>query len=160
MCWQFQYLKRATRMFTDMNFRYSILKMVQRHARVSKNSKAYLYRFNYRGVLSMTCRDLDNNQNVGVSEGDILIYLFPIPGEYFRQCGMIRSEEDLKYVDIAVDYFTSFVIDGYACMQLRKNVYMFCEYVNAMFSYIFAENPVIDMILLICGNHFRMNRLS
>lgn len=61
----------------------------------------------------MTSKDIDNNQNVGVNDGDSLIYLFPIPGEYFRQHGMSRSSADMKYVDIMVDFFTSFMIDGY-----------------------------------------------
>lgn len=86
--------------------------MIHKHVKNLK-SKAYLYRLNYRGVLSTTSKDIDNNQNIGVNDGDITIYLFPIPGECFRQNGMSRNGKDMKYVDIIVDYFTSFVIDGY-----------------------------------------------
>lgn len=144
----FQQLQLATKVYTDSLYNFEILRMVQHHLQTF-NSTVYVYQFNYRGVLSMTSKDIDNNQNVGVDDGDTLIYLFPIPGEYFRQNGMTRSSADMKYVDIMVDFFTSFMIEGYAISSFIFGIL----YANPkMILICLTENLLLVITLLTCGN--------
>lgn len=104
-----QLLKQATDMYTDAFYYWYQIRTIQRQA----SPTAYQYVLDYRGVLGTTSKDIDNNENLGACDMDILIYLFPIPPENFRLNGLQRSAADMKMVDIVVDYFSSFMTDGY-----------------------------------------------
>lgn len=108
----FQFLQATTRINNDCFYLYPISTTALSNANNFK-SNIYVYNLQYRGELSCTSMSVNNNENLGAADGDVLIYLFPIPSENFRENNIERSSNDMKIVDLMVDFYASFVIDGY-----------------------------------------------
>ena len=69
-------------------------------------SPVYLYLFGYRGKTSYLTLDYDIEDNIGVTHADDLLYLFSGVHSQFV------SETDKKVIDLMVDFWTSFAING------------------------------------------------
>lgn len=87
------------------------------------NSSSYFYSFEYRGTFSKTSVIMKNNINLGVTHADELIYLFPSDPTYFGYPELVMSDADQQMIDIMVDLWTSFAINGYVlnyCARMTK----------------------------------------
>lgn len=76
-----------------------------------KNS-AYLFNFGYRGTFSMTNVTTGSNENIGVCHTDEMNYLFPSYPEDFGLKSANYTKKDESIIDIMVDLWTSFAING------------------------------------------------
>ena len=72
----------------------------------------YFYSFAYRGTFSGTSKALGDNRNIGVSHGDELIYLFPMSPKIFKTPELKMTATDKSVIDLMVDLWTSFAING------------------------------------------------
>ena len=72
----------------------------------------YFYSFGYRGTFSGTSTATGDNKNVGVSHADDLIYLFPTSPKKFKMPGLKMTAKDKSVIDLMVDLWTSFAING------------------------------------------------
>lgn len=73
---------------------------------------AYLYSFNYRGTFSKTSRVIGNNENIGVTHGDELTYIFPASPQQFGEEQLEHSDSDEQMINCMVDLWTSFAYTG------------------------------------------------
>lgn len=72
----------------------------------------YYYSFNYRGTISKTTELVGHNEDVGVTHGDDLIYLFPTTPAQLGYPELQISSSDEVIIDILVDFWTSFAVNG------------------------------------------------
>ncbi|XP_046628117.1 juvenile hormone esterase-like [Neodiprion virginianus] len=95
---------------TDVYFLYPTYDALRQQFSTSVNPQ-YFYIFDYRGVLSYTYQLTGNTVDYGVTHGDDLVYLFP-NSELFSSLNETRSEKDYEMVNIMVELWTSFAIEG------------------------------------------------
>ncbi|XP_043467737.1 juvenile hormone esterase-like [Leptopilina heterotoma] len=105
-----QFLKGMTKVFSDANYFYPQVRMLEKVTLKMKNSN-YFYSFGYRGTLSLTSVTGDNT-NYGVAHADELLYLFPVNYGSFvtTNANFTRTDENISR--IMVDLWTSFATNG------------------------------------------------
>ena len=93
-----------TKFVSDSGFFYPELLLVEKMAKVAK-SPSYFYSFEYEGNMTMYSEDY-KNQVKGVPHAAELYYLFP------RSYPRPLSKNDENVIDIMIDLWTSFAING------------------------------------------------
>ncbi|XP_063983590.1 juvenile hormone esterase-like [Diachasmimorpha longicaudata] len=106
-----QVLATITDIISDSSFIFPQVLQLQLATKKMK-SPYYYYNFAYRGTFSRTSSFLKNNENIGVSHSDDLIYIFPSNSSSFGIDEDSLSDEDHKMVDIVTELWTSFAING------------------------------------------------
>ena len=106
-----QFITSMTKFMTDTFFIYPQSKFMESAAKMMI-SPFYVYSFGYRGTFSRSSIVLGNNRNIGVSHTDELIYLFPKNSTIFGLPNLSSSKADESMIDLMVDLWTSFAING------------------------------------------------
>ncbi|XP_033228892.1 uncharacterized protein LOC117180505 [Belonocnema kinseyi] len=106
-----EFITSMTKFMTDAFFLYPQVKLLERSAKTMQNP-FYSYSFGYRGTFSKSSIILGNNRNIGVSHADELIYFFPINSTNFGLPNLCLSQADESMIDLMVDLWTSFAING------------------------------------------------
>ncbi|XP_046736182.1 juvenile hormone esterase-like [Diprion similis] len=103
-------LTDLTVLASDAYVHYPIYDALRQQFATAVNPQ-YFYNFDYRGALSSSYTYGDTTTNYGVPHGEELIYLFPETAR-FSSFNKTRSKKDYKMVNIMVDLWTSFAIQG------------------------------------------------
>ncbi|XP_046740690.1 esterase E4-like [Diprion similis] len=103
-------LANLTVLLTEIIFHYPAYDALQQQFATNVNPQ-YFYNFDYRGALSMSYVYSGTTVDYGVAHGDDLIHLFPRT-QTFSSFNETRSKEDYEMVDIMVELWTSFAIEG------------------------------------------------
>ncbi|XP_051164616.1 juvenile hormone esterase-like [Leptopilina boulardi] len=98
-------LDNFTKFAGDSQFMYPVAILSEKISKFGKKP-VYLYMFGYRGESSYTNVDYGIDENVGVHHADDLFYLFS--GEHSKSI----TDKDKYIIDLMVDLWTSFAING------------------------------------------------
>ncbi|XP_046751717.1 esterase E4-like [Diprion similis] len=99
-----------TDLVSDVFFFYPLYVALRQQSTTAVNPQ-YFYNFDYRGELSHSNKYGGTMVNYGVSHSDDLIYIFPNTLK-FSSLNKTRSKKDFEMVDIMVELWTSFAIEG------------------------------------------------
>ena len=103
-------MQNFTEFLSDALFNYPEVIFVEKAAKKIK-SPFYWYSFNYQGSRSFTQLQADKQGKAeGVCHGDDLFYLFPMSS--LTSKNVSNEKIDGKMIDIMVDLWTSFAING------------------------------------------------
>ncbi|XP_046752295.1 esterase E4-like [Diprion similis] len=103
-------LANLTDLLSDAIFFYPLYVALRQQSATAVNPQ-YFYNFDYRGILSYSFNWSGTTTNYGVAHGDDVIYIFPNTLA-FSSFNETRSKKDFEMVDIMVELWTSFAIEG------------------------------------------------
>lgn len=114
-------LENFTKFATDSGFIYPTVILTEKLRKIEK-SPVYFFLFSYRGETTRFNLQHGTNENVGVSHADELLYLFS--GNHPK----FTSEADNYIIDVMIDLWTSFAINGTPTSKLLENPNLWRSY--------------------------------
>lgn len=99
-------MKNFTKFAGDSEFTYPTVILTEK-LRSTGKSPVYFFLFSYRGETSYFQMEYGLKENIGVTHADDLLYLFA--GTHPR----FTSKSDNYIIDVMIDLWSSFAINGY-----------------------------------------------